>query len=546
MKLTAFGPRARENRVQTNQAIKLLCFSAILVLAAVVSAAAGQTREISITGKYLLLPIKNGGIVPFRGVERSTMQILDVFVGETLVHSPNIYLAHDEDEVDWWANLDLAEYVGKQATLRLRLPGPAAKAHLPADSRALDMIETSNEMRNLLPLYDEPMRPQFHHSQKRGWNNDPNGMVYYDGEYHLFWQSNPVGKRWGNMYWGHSVSKDMIHWTELRPALRANGQGPDGQAVADRHPAMAVGHWHSGGGNVDHENSSGFQTGKHKPMILTFTDTGPGRARTFPNFNECVAYSNDRGRTWKYWEGNPIIRHLGRDPKLFWYAPGRHWSIGVYDELGGKRGIAFYMSNDLKKWQRTSKTDNFFECPEVLCLPVDGNPDKRRWVMFAADGQYIVGEFDGQRFKPEHLGKHRFIYGPVYAGQCFSNPPDGRAVYIGWARGLHAGDAPFQEGFTLPLNLTLYDTPNGVRMRGYPIRELDALHDGELFTVKGKTLTEGKDEISFETDRRIADIHIAVRPVGGQRKKVSLSFADGSVVYDVPSGSLRGSGKGDD
>jgi len=501
-----------------------------------------MTRDIPIQGKYLLVPIKNGGLPPFRGLSRSTMQILDVFVGDTLVHSPNIYLAHHKDEVDWWAHLDLSEYVGRKARLRLRLPGLAAVEHCPDDSQALALMETADQIRNLLPLYDEPLRPQFHHSQQRGWNNDPNGMMYYDGEYHLFWQSNPVGKCSANKYWGHSVSPDMIHWKELPAALRANGQGPDGQPVANRHPAMAVGHCHSGGGNVDLRNTGGFQTGDHKVMILTFTDTGPGRGRTFPNFSESLAYSNDRGRTWTCWKGNPIIRHLGRDPKLFWYEPGKHWNIGVYDEKPGSRGVAFYKSTDLKTWQRTGRIDNFFECPEVLHLPVDGDPNRRRWVMFAADGQYVVGEFDGRAFKPDHEGKHRFIYGSVYAGQCFSNPPDGRAVYMGWVRRLNTGDAPFQEGFTLPLRLTLHETPDGVRMRGYPIGELDQLHDGDLFAATDKTLVADHDELAFETRERIADIHITVKPAA-DAKTISLTFSGGDVVYDVPTGRIRGGAK---
>jgi len=502
-----------------------------------------RTRDIAITGTYLLVPIKNGGVPPFRGPDRATMQILDVFVGDTLVHSPNVYLAHRAEDVDWWANLDLSDYVGRTARLRLRLPGWAAAAHCPDDTQALDLIETSDAMRHLQPLYDEPMRPQFHHSQKRGWNNDPNGMVYYDGEYHLFWQSNPVGTVWANMYWGHSVSPDMIHWKELRPALRPNGQGVDGRAVANRFPAMAVGHCHSGGGNVDLHNTGGFQTGENKVMVLTFTDTGPGRARTFPNFSECLAYSNDKGRTWTYWEGNPIIRHLGRDPKLFWYEPGRHWNIAVYDEKAGSRGIAFYRSTDLKTWERTGRIDGFFECPEVLHLPVDGDPDRRRWVMFAADGKYVVGEFDGRTFTPAHEGKRRLFFGPVYAGQCFSNPPDGRAVYIAWAR-IGMGDAPFAQGFTLPLNLTLHTTPAGIRMRGYPIRELDGLHDGELFAAADRTLSGDDTEIACETDARTADIRVTVRPAA-DAKTVSLTFADGAVVYDVPGGYVRGTARPD-
>jgi fructan beta-fructosidase len=472
------------------------------------------------------------------------MQILDVFVGDMLAHSPNLYLAHHKDEIDWWANLDLSEFVGQMATLRIRLPGRAAEAHMPADSKALEMMETSDEIRNLLPLYDEPMRPQFHFSQKRGQSGDSNGLLYYDEEYHFFWQSNPVGLVWENMYWGHAVSPDMIHWRERRPALRANGQGPDGKAVANRHPGMAVGHCHSGGGNVDHNNSGGFQTGEHKTLILTYTDTGEGRKRTFENFGESIAYSTDRGRTWKNYEGNPIIRHpVGRDPKLFWYEPGQHWSIGAYDEEDGKPGIAFYKSKDLRNWERTSKIKDFFECPEVFNQAVDGDENNRRWVMFGADAKYVVGRFDGKRFTPEHEGKHRLIHGPIYAGQCFSNPPDGRSVFMGMCsvRKEDAAPAPFCNGFTLPLNLTLHNTPNGLRLRGYPVKELNALHDGELFAVEDKVLTAEDGEIAFETDRKIADIHVTVRPAAGANA-VKLRFSDGEVVYDVTEGALRGCG----
>ena len=154
-------------------------------------------------------------------------------------------------------------------------------------------------MRNLLPLYDEPIRPQFHLSQQRGWNNDPNGMVYYDGEYHLFWQCNPVGLGHANMYWGHAVSTDMIHWKELRPALRfprprsrwqagcqvATPPWPWAAAIPEA--AMSI-----------CNNTGGFQTGENKVMLLTFTDTGPGRASHLPQFQRVAGVLERQGRTW--------------------------------------------------------------------------------------------------------------------------------------------------------------------------------------------------------------------------------------------------------
>ena len=156
-------------------------------------------------------------------------------VGDQLVHRLACTFAPNKDAIDWWGYLDMSEYAGETAKLYVEGPEEIAK-----------MIKFGDELPNLQPLYDEALRPQFHMSQKRGWNNDPNGMVYYDGEYHFFWQCNPAGNRWANMYWGHAVSPDMIHWTELPHALRN-----DGGNVENRHPSMAVRNCFSGSANVD-------------------------------------------------------------------------------------------------------------------------------------------------------------------------------------------------------------------------------------------------------------------------------------------------------
>jgi fructan beta-fructosidase len=293
------------------------------------------------------------------------------------------------------------------------------------------LIESSDQERHLLPLYDEKMRPQFHHSQKQGWNNDPNGMVYYDGEYHLFWQCNPVGTQWGNMYWGHSSSPDMIHWTEHRRALRPFG----GTYTPNRHPSLAVKNCFSGSANVDVNNTGGWQTGKEKVTVAVFTDTGCG---------EALAYSNDRGMNWTYYDKNPVIKHNGRDPKLVWYEPGQHWVIAVFDQdpdrkIGGN--IAFYSSKNLKDWTLTSKLPGYFECPEMFELPVDGDKKNTRWVVFAANAKYAVGNFDGETFTPEHEDKHTLHYGNFYASQCFSRPPDGRVRHAA-----DGGAAPARPG----------------------------------------------------------------------------------------------------
>jgi len=366
-----------------------------------------------------------------------------------------------------------------------------------------------------MPLYNEALRPQFHMSQKRGWNNDPNGMFHYDGQYHFFWQCNPAGRGWANMYWGHATSPDMVHWTEHDRALRSFGG-----SVKNRHPKMAVRNCFSGSGNVDVHDTAGWQKGSDKTLVLAFTDTGCG---------ESLAYSTDRGKTWTYYEKNPVIRHRGRDPKLMWYAPGKHWVIAVFDERKGfGRNIALYKSKDLKTWEHTGNVPGYFECAEIFQLPVDGDKTKTKWVIYAADARYAIGHFDGKKFTPEHEGKHRVHWGAYYASQCFSNSPDGRVVQIGWAR-INIPDMPFNQTFTVPTNLTLRTTKDGIRMFATPIKELAKLRKPSPKTAENKDLKAGSP-IAFKVKDQLFDIVVCVKK--GTAKKVILQFGQGRTTYD--------------
>jgi fructan beta-fructosidase len=472
-----------------------------------------ESREIKLTGKLLLVPIAKG-----RKKKGDPQGKLSIRVDGNLVHNVDINLAQKKEDAHWWAYLDMSEYVGKTAVLAFPIP---------AERAGVALIESSNEERHLLPLYDERMRPQFHNSQKQGWNNDANGMVYYDGEYHLFWQCNPVGTEWGNMYWGHSTSPDMIHWTEQRRALRSFG----GDYTPNRHPSMANKNCYSGSAHVDVNNSGGWQTGKEKTMVAVFTDTGCG---------ESLAYSNDRGRNWTYYDKNPVIKHRGRDPKLLWYEPGKHWVIAVYDDDPDKKiggNVAFYSSTNLKDWTLTSKLSGFFECAEVFELPVDGNKNNTRWVIFAADAKYAIGTFDGKTFTPEHEGKHQLHYGhhSFYASQCFNNTPDGRVVQIGWARIGMGGDMPFNQTFSLPINLTLRTTKDGTRMFANPVEELNTLHDGKPKTLTGKTVTK-EAPVSLDVDGELADILVTIRK--RDATKAMLTFGRIALTYDFANETL--------
>ena len=454
-----------------------------------------HAMELKITGKYVLFPVSNKG-------KRGRMTIT---VGDQLVHNLDCDFPSDKDAIDWWTYLDMSEYIGKTAKVA---------ANAPPDICA--MFESSNEIRHLQPLYDEALRPQFHFSQMRGWNNDPNGMCYYDGEYHLFWQCNPAGRNWANMYWGHATSPDMVHWTERDRALRSFGGN-----VENRHPKMAVKNCFSGSGNVDVGNTAGWQKGDEKTIVLAFTDTGCG---------EALAYSNDRGKTWKYYEGNPVIKHSGRDPKLIWYEPGKHWVIAVFDEdKEHGRNIALYTSKNLKEWTRESNIPGYFECAEIFELPVDGDPAKTKWVIFAADAQYALGHFDGRKFTPEHQGKHRVHWGAYYASQCFSNSPDGRVVQIGWAR-INIPDMPFNQTFTVPTNLTLHTTEDGIRMFATPIKELEQLRKPDPKTAENRELTAEAPAVQFEVAGQLFDIVVTLKK--GTAAKAVLRFGENAATYD--------------
>ncbi len=372
-------------------------------------------RELTLDKRFLNLPVKN------KAPKRQVKLLVDGQVAREF----EIELA--EGEADFWVFLDLTPFQGKRAIIEAD--------SLPADSTALAAIEQADQIKGGEHLYHEALRPQFHFSSRRGWNNDPNGLVFSQGEYHLFYQHNPYGWEWGNMHWGHAVSTDLVHWQELPIAL---------------YPRQ-FGDWvFSGSAVVDQANTAGFQTGRAAPLVAAFTSTGRG---------ECIAFSNDRGRTWTEFSGNPVVRHQGRDPRLLWHSPTKRWVMAVYDELDGKRWIAFHTSADLKQWRFESRIEGFYECPDLFELPVDDKPAEKLWVLTAASSEYRLGTFDGRQFMPRTpmLPGHRG--NAFYAAQTYSDIParDGRRIQIGWGQIATPG-MPFNQMMTFPCELKLRST----------------------------------------------------------------------------------------
>ena len=262
-------------------------------------------------------------------------------------------------------------------------------------------------------------RPGFHFTARRGWLNDPNGLIRLGDVYHMFFQHNPAAPDWGNIHWGHAVSTDLLHWQELPIALKPKSENDlcfSGSAI------------------LDTENASGFGSRENPPLLVYFTSTGRG---------ECLAYSLDGGMTFEEYGNNPVIRHSGRDPRVLQYAPG-HYVIAVYDEVNH---IAFYRSSNLKDWHFCSRIHGFYECPELFEL-------EGRWVLFAANGVYSLGKFDGERFTPETLPRPLFE-GDAYAGQTFANC--NRRIAVFWMRdskGIFRNQG-FSQQMSIPVELTL-------------------------------------------------------------------------------------------
>ena len=459
--------------------------------------AAENGPEVKITGRYLIFPVSNK---PQRGN-------LTVIVDGQLVHRLSCDFPPNKDAVDWWGWLDMSEYLGRTAQVVVDGAPPGVR----------EMIESSDTIRNLQPLYDEALRPQFHFSQMRGWNNDVNGLFYHQGTYHFFWQCNPAGCTPSAPYWGYATSHDLVHWTEQPHAIRSGGG-----KVGNRHPAMADGGCWSGSGIVDTHNTAGWQQGDAQTMVLAFTDF---------NFGESLAYSTDRGKTWRFYEGNPVVRHRGRDPKLVWYEPGKHWVMAVYDENKEQNvSIAFYTSKDLKAWTRESIIAVYNECPELFELPVDGNPAHRKWVTFDGSANYAVGNFNGRQFTPDSLARHRDHYGSYYASQCFSGAPDGRVVQIGWAKGVEMPGMPFNQAFSLPAELTLRTTKDGIRLCACPIREIEQLRRPNPKTVRNQALTAASPAVELEARDQLYDIVVALKQ--GSAKRAVLAFGTDRVTYD--------------
>lgn len=324
------------------------------------------------------------------------------------------------------------------------------------------------------PIYDNPLRPQFHFTPAANWLNDPNGMVYFEGEYHLFYQHHPESTVWGPMHWGHAVSKDLVHWEHLPIALYPDHNGTifSGSAV------------------VDWKDSSGFFDGK-AGLVAIYTQTDMIPDSDLSRQRQSIAYSKDNGRTWTAYSDNPVLSDDRfsdfRDPKVFWHQDSERWIMVL---AAGDR-VCLYHSPNMKEWTFASEFGaeegshaGVWECPDLFALPVEGSAGKEKWVMIVSIGddetqpegsrtQYFIGEFDGIKFTNDHTPESVLWMDhgrDNYAGVTWSDAPEqeGARLCLGWMNNWKYANliptAEWRGAMTIPRKLTLRERADGIRL----------------------------------------------------------------------------------
>jgi len=362
-------------------------------------------------------------------------------------------------------------------------------------------------------LYSETLRPQFHFTAQKGWINDPNGLVYAKGEYHLFFQHDPNDVNGAHKFWGHAVSKDLVHWKELPEAIE-----PD-----------ALGDIWSGSAVVDPLDTAHLGKGA---LICMYTAAGGTNDESKGQpFTQCLSYSLD-GRTFTKFVGNPVLGHLeggNRDPKLNWYEPKKEWVLALY--LDGNR-YGLFSSQNLRSWTQLQTVDmpNASECPDFFEVPLDGDKKKMKWVFWGASGYYRVGSFDGTTFKPE-TDSIRSDYGnTAYAAQTFYSEPKGRRVQITWLNGSVFPGCAWNQQLGFPTEMKLVSTPQGPRLTFEPVDKIKILRKAKI---------EADSNGNYAAKSGLIDIEGRFNTASS----FSLSVNGTAITYDAAKDTLQALGK---
>ena len=468
--------------------------------------------QINTNQRYLLLPVEE--VMPDVRVS--------MIVNNKEVNVADVRLA--VNRVDYFVPLDLSAYAGKNILLKFKLgSNDPIRGKLSAvcckEMKLSDTFDTGNR---------EKFRPTYHFSPLYGWMNDPNGMVYKDGEYHLFYQYNPYGSKWGNMSWGHAISQDLVNWKHLPVAI-----APD-----------ALGTIFSGSAVVDFDNTAGFGAGA---IIAIYTQNSDRQVQS-------IAYSTDNGRTFTKYENNPVLTSEARDfrdPKVFWYENTKRWIM----VLAVGQEMQIFSSLNLKDWIFESRFGEgqgahggVWECPDLFELPVEGTNDKK-WVLLCnlnpggpfggSATQYFVGSFNGKEFVNESPSKTKWMdWGKDhYATVTWSDAPDNRRIAIAWmSNWQYANDVPtsqYRSPNSVPRDLSLFTVDGETYLQSAPSPELLALRDASKkrsFKVNGtrtiKEMIPGNDgayEIELTIENQRADV-IGFRLYNDKGEEVDMQY----------------------
>lgn len=450
-----------------------------------------KTKKILLNEKYLNFPLGKNTL-------GSKLKIL---VEGKLLGEFNIDL--QEEDPFFWGFIDVDLYKGKTAEIII-------------DNCNTDLSRITNdkEIAESKYIYKENYRPQYHFTTKRGWLNDPNGLIYLNGKYHMYYQYNPMGVFWENMSWGHAVSNDLIFWKEETPVL---------------YPLPTTGACFTGSCFIDKENLLGLKKGNNDAVIAYYLRTNSGLS---------YAYSGDGGFTFTDYDQNPVIaKPVSREridsPKPTYYEPAKKWIAPVFDDRfeiyekdKNSMTVSLYSSNDLKTWIKESDIGDIgldAECPDLFQLPLDNDPKNKLWVLMLGNASYIIGHFDGKRmynFKNEPATQKDIVKtipnGHYYASMTWDNIPvsDGRRIQIAWMKKEFNESTsfpvmPFNQQMSLPMELTLRSTSDGPRIFMNPVNEVVLLRSKQLISKKNFTLTSEKDPLA-DIQGDLIEIYIKV------------------------------------
>lgn len=527
--------------------MKKLIFAIALAIAGLQPSAAGQEGlrveylgannslvRIDTPKRYLLLPIE----------EAAPEAVVNVLADTRIDRTINVHLAINR--VDYLVPFDLSPYAGRTVLLDIRTANNRTNSRDAGNDacwqeiRLADTFDTANR---------EAFRPYFHHSPQWGWMNDPNGMYFHDGVYHLYYQHNEYGSLWGNLSWGHSTSSDLIHWQAQPEAIRPGG----------------LGLVFSGSSAVDRDNTAGFGAGA---VVSMYTSCGESQMQS-------LAYSTDGGKSFHIYEGNPVVcsDKECRDPNFFWYGPAKEWVLIL--AAAKEHEMWFYTSKDLKHWTKTGTfghgygcQDGVWECPDMMQLPIRGTK-KSKWVLICninpgcpfggSAAQYFVGEFDGKTFRcdTEPAVTKWMDWGKDhYATVSFNDRETGRHTVVGWmSNWQYAASVPtrqFRSANTLPRELDLFTGDDGqTYLASTPSPELTALRGKPMthtFTAtEEKTVRPlpktngGAAELTIDLNARSASkVHIALANEAGEQTVMTFDPTKRQFAMDRTLSGLAG------